>query len=64
MIVSVLFHGEQIIGRVEVLEENTIVSPEDNILIIRLEKQTGLVKELMKEALISFDIVNIPAVRA
>jgi len=59
-----LFNGEQLIGRVEVSTESTFFTPEDNILIIRLDKQAGLVKELMKEELISFDIVNIPAVRS
>ena len=59
-----LFNGEQLIGRVEVPTESTFFTPEDNILIIRLDKQAGLVKELMKEELISFDIVNIPAVRS
>ena len=58
---SALFHREQIIGRVETLEETTVISPGDNILIVRLEKQAGLVAELMKEDLISFEIVQIPA---
>lgn len=64
--VAPLFHGEQVIGRVETVDESTFipVSEESQILIIRLDKQTGLIKELMKEELISFDIVNIPAVRS
>jgi hypothetical protein len=58
-----LFHGEIVIG--EVIEnEDVIFTPEEPILIIKLNKQAGLIKELMKEELISFDIVNIPAVRA
>lgn len=66
MAVAPLFHNEQIIGRVETVDDSTFipVSEEDKILIIRLDKQAGLVKELMKEELISFDIVNIPAVRS
>jgi hypothetical protein len=56
-----LFHREQIIGRVEVPEEFTTITPGEDILIVRLERQGGLVKELMKEELISFDITQIPA---
>jgi hypothetical protein len=58
-----LFHGETVIGEV-VENEDIIFTPEEPILIIRLNKQAGLVKELMREELIYFDIVNIPAVRA
>lgn len=59
-----LYNGELLIGRVEVPSEYTTIVPGEDILILRLDKQAGLVKELMKEELISFDIVNIPAVRA
>lgn len=61
-----LFHNEQIIGRVEIANETTFipVSEKQKILIIRLDKQVGLIKELMKEDMISFNIVNIPAVRS
>lgn len=58
-----LFHGETVIGEV-VENEDVIFTPEEPILIIRLNKQAGLVRELMKEELIYFDIVNIPAVRS
>lgn len=58
-----LFHGETIIGEVIANEEVT-ASSEEPILIIKLSKQSGLVQELMKEELIYFDIVNLPAVRA
>ncbi|AXH44606.1 hypothetical protein SEA_MEDIUMFRY_60 [Arthrobacter phage MediumFry] len=57
-------HGEEIIGRIEVLDESTFISPGENILIVRLDKRRGLVQELMKEELVYFDIVNIPAVRS
>jgi len=61
-----LFHNEQHIGRVETVDDSTFisVSEEHKVLIIRLDKQSGLIKELMKEEMISFDIVNIPAVRS
>lgn len=65
MAVAPLFNNEQIIGRVETIDESTFVSAseEQQVLIIRLDKQAGLVKELMKEELISFEIVNLPAAR-
>lgn len=56
-----LFHREQVVGRVETLEESTVISGDEQVLIIRLERQAGLIKELMKEELISFDITPIPA---
>jgi hypothetical protein len=56
-----LFHREQVVGRVETLEESTVISGDEQVLIIRLERQAGLIKELMKEELISFDITQIPA---
>jgi hypothetical protein len=58
-----LFNGEAIIGEV-ISDEEVVANSNEPILIIRLEKQAGLVQELMKEELIYFDIVNIPAVRA
>ncbi|QFG08738.1 hypothetical protein PBI_INGRID_66 [Arthrobacter phage Ingrid] len=58
-----LFNGETIIGEV-IADEEVVANSNEPILIIRLNKQAGLVKELMKEELIYFDIVNIPAVRA
>lgn len=60
---ALLFNGETVIGEVIADEEVTATS-EEPILIIKLNKQSGLVRELMKEELIYFDIVNIPAVRA
>ncbi|ALY08657.1 hypothetical protein CAPNMURICA_57 [Arthrobacter phage CapnMurica] len=61
---SALFHNNRIIGVVETLEEGTILSAGEDVLIVRLQNQAGLVKELMKEELISFEIVNLPAVRS
>jgi hypothetical protein len=58
-----LFNGDTLIGEV-VENEDIVFTPEEPVLIIRLNKQAGLVKELMKEELIYFDIVNIPAVRS
>lgn len=58
-----LYNGDIIIGEV-VENEDVIFTPQEPILIIRLTKQAGLVKELMKEELIYFDIINIPAVRS
>lgn len=58
-----LFNGEMVIGEV-IADEEITVTPNDQILFIRLNKQAGLVKALMKEELIYFDIVNIPAVRS
>jgi hypothetical protein len=58
-----LYNGDTLIGEV-VENEDVIFTPEEPILIIKLNKQAGLVRELMKEELIYFDIVNIPAVRA
>ncbi|QFG13672.1 hypothetical protein SEA_TOKKI_68 [Arthrobacter phage Tokki] len=55
-----LFNGEHLIGEV-VADEEVAVTPEDHILIIRLNKQAGLVKELMKEELVYFDIIPLPA---
>jgi hypothetical protein len=60
---ALLFNGETIIGEV-IADEEVVATPNEPILIIRLTKQAGLVSELMKEELIYFDIVNIPAVRA
>lgn len=60
---ALLFNGETVIGEI-VENEDVIFTPEEPILIIKLNKQAGLVRELMKEELIYFDIVNIPAVRA
>ncbi|ASM62337.1 hypothetical protein QCN36_gp63 [Arthrobacter phage CastorTray] len=59
-----LFQQDQIIGSVETLDEATILSPGEDILIVRLHNRAGLVKELMKEELVSFEIVNLPAVRS
>ena len=56
-----LFHEGEIIG--EVLNEVVTYSPHDHILVIRLNKRAGLVEELMKEDMISFDITPNPAVR-
>jgi hypothetical protein len=61
---SALFQNNRIIGVVETLEEGTILSAGEDVLIVRLQNQAGLVKELMKEELISFEIVNLPAVRS
>jgi hypothetical protein len=58
-----LYNGDTLIGEV-VENEDIVFTPEEPVLIIRLNKQAGLVKELMKEELIYFDIVNIPAVRS
>lgn len=60
---AALFHREQIIGRVQVVDESTFIPAEEekNVLIIRLDKQAGLIKELMKEELISFNIEQVPA---
>ncbi|QGZ17267.1 hypothetical protein SEA_GIANTSBANE_63 [Arthrobacter phage Giantsbane] len=55
-----LFHGETLIGEV-VENEDIIFTPEEPILIIRLTKQAGLVKELMKEELVYFNIVPAPS---
>jgi hypothetical protein len=60
---AALFHGETIIGEV-ISDEEVAVTPDDQVLIVKLYKQQGLVKELMKEELISFDINSIPAVRS
>jgi hypothetical protein len=55
-----LFHGETLIG--EVIEgEQVFYSPEEPILIIRLERQAGLVKELMREELVSFNVYPLSA---
>ncbi|ASR84060.1 hypothetical protein SEA_DEVITOJR_59 [Arthrobacter phage DevitoJr] len=59
-----LFQQDQIIGSVETLDESTILSAGEDILIVRLHNRAGLVKELMKEELVSFEIVNLPAVRS
>jgi len=56
-------NGYEIIGEVIADEEMTVTS-DDQYLFILLNKQSGLVKELMKEELVYFDIVNIPAVRS
>lgn len=58
-----LMHGEEFIGEV-IFDEEVAVTPDDQILIVRLNKRATLVKELMKEELVSFEIVNIPAVRS
>jgi len=58
-----LMNGYEIIGEVIADEEMTVTS-DDQYLFILLNKQSGLVKELMKEELVYFDIVNIPAVRS
>jgi len=55
-----LFHGETLIGEV-LTNEEIVFLPEETILIVRLNKQAGLVTELMKEELISFDIHPLPA---
>lgn len=59
-----LFQQDQIIGSVETLDESTILSAGEDVLIVRLHNRAGLVKELMKEELVSFEIVNLPAVRS
>ncbi|ALY09032.1 hypothetical protein GORDON_57 [Arthrobacter phage Gordon] len=59
-----LFQQDQIIGSVETLDESTILTAGEDILIVRLHNRAGLVKELMKEELVSFEVVNLPAVRA
>ncbi|AXH43804.1 hypothetical protein SEA_BREYLOR17_59 [Arthrobacter phage Breylor17] len=59
-----LFQQDQIIGSVETLDESTILTAGEDILIVRLHNRAGLVKELMKEELVSFEIVNLPAVRS
>lgn len=58
-----LMHGEEFIGEV-ISDEEVAITPDDQILIVRLNKRATLVKELMKEELVSFEIVNIPAVRS
>ncbi|ASD52281.1 hypothetical protein QCN32_gp59 [Arthrobacter phage Niktson] len=61
---SALFHNDLIIGSVETLEESTVIHAGEDVLIVRLNNRAGLVKELMKEELVSFEIVNLPAVRS
>ncbi|ASR83354.1 hypothetical protein SEA_CATERPILLAR_59 [Arthrobacter phage Caterpillar] len=59
---SPLMHGDTIIGEV-IADEEVAVTPEDQVLIVRLTHRSALVKELMREELVYFDIQNIPAVR-
>ncbi|QFP95455.1 hypothetical protein SEA_MAKAI_63 [Arthrobacter phage Makai] len=53
-----LFNGETLIG--EVIDEELTIEPNDQVLYIRLNKQVGLVRELMKEELVYFDIIPAP----
>lgn len=53
-VVTPVFMGEQIVGNVQ-------FSTDDDVLIVRLNKRSTLIKELMKEELASFDIHMIPA---
>ena len=55
---SPLFNGENLIG--EVVDEELTIDENDQVLYIRLNKQVGLVRELMAEGLVYFDIVPAP----
>lgn len=57
-----LFNGEALIG--EVTDDEITIDPsKDAVIFIRLNKQIGLVRELMAEGLVYFDIVPAPQER-
>ena len=53
-----LFNGQNLIG--EVVDEELTIDANDQILYIRLNKQVGLVRELMSEGIVYFDIIPVP----